>query len=119
MGLKPLPRRTVSPMLDASLVSNVAVSATKPSFQVPVEWPINVADWFAQQAEESSRQVYEGRVVGYSTPSTADVGAASLRLQILSEEFAKLLPGSYAICLRRSSSCRWLPAIASIPGKHE
>jgi len=56
---------------------------------------------------------------GYATPSTLDVGAASVCLRvegpcqgILAEQ------GSIALAVRRSSGESWLPAIAGVPGHH-
>ena len=71
------------------------------------------------QLGDSAQTFVKASLQGYATPSTLDVGAASIRLRvggpcqgILAEQ------GSIALAVRRSASESWLPAIAGVPGHH-
>ncbi|CAE8644997.1 unnamed protein product, partial [Polarella glacialis] len=57
---------------------------------------------------------------GYSTPSTADVGAASLRLR-LADATGPVFGqhGSVVLAIRRGPGENWLPAIGGVPGHHK
>lgn len=94
----------------------VLVSATKPSFQMPLEWPVAVAACVARKGDDAICPI-RVTVVGFATPSTTDVGGASLRLvAVEGGSLAEVKPGSYSICLRREGEEKWLPGIACIPG---
>mmetsp|Transcript_78486 Transcript_78486/g.233857 ORF Transcript_78486/g.233857 Transcript_78486/m.233857 type:complete len:242 (-) Transcript_78486:59-784(-) len=101
---------------------DVAVSATRPSFQMPLEWSVATALGLARLADAGAPRV-AATVAGYSTPSVVDVGGSSLRLSFGLPEVpaADLLAtsGSIALCLRRrGGGGAWLPGVAGVPGHH-
>lgn len=99
-------------------IESVALSATKPTFQMPVEWPVGIALRLARLASDCHEPT-RATVQGFSTPSTTDVGAASVRLRIpepLEGVFAE--QGSVTLGVRRAGTEAWLPAIAGVPGHH-
>eukprot|EP00929_Paragymnodinium_shiwhaense_P049716 TRINITY_DN25054_c0_g1_i2.p1 TRINITY_DN25054_c0_g1~~TRINITY_DN25054_c0_g1_i2.p1 ORF type:complete len:292 (+),score=53.91 TRINITY_DN25054_c0_g1_i2:70-945(+) len=103
----------------------VAVSATRRSFQMPLEWSVETAVELARLAQNSP--TVSACVRGFSTPSTADVGCASIRLSIRQEELVEHggvaleafgQQGSVALAIRRKAADAWLPAVAGVPGHH-
>jgi len=98
----------------------VGINATTPSFQMPVQWELGIAMRLVQLADSAQHQV-TASVEGYSTPSTVDVGGASLRLRFSTEKHREHLilggQGSITLCVRRNRG-QWLPAIAGVPGHH-
>lgn len=113
---EPAPPRTV-PRAHARGV--VALTATRPTFQMPLEWSVGTALRLVRLAADG-RGPTTATVQGYSTPSTMDVGAASVRLRVsealLQGIFAE--QGSITLAVRRAASESWLPAIAGVPGHH-
>uniref|UniRef100_A0A7S0A348 Uncharacterized protein n=1 Tax=Pyrodinium bahamense TaxID=73915 RepID=A0A7S0A348_9DINO len=115
----------------SALQDEVAVSVTRPSFQMPLEWSVATACSLARlAAAEPSRAA--ATVLGYSTPSVMDVGGASLRLRwheapaapgaraaTAAEVPLLAASGSIALALRRGTAgAAWLPAVAGVPGHH-
>eukprot|EP00747_Dinoflagellata_sp_TGD_P185162 gnl/TRDRNA2_/TRDRNA2_41553_c0_seq1.p1 gnl/TRDRNA2_/TRDRNA2_41553_c0~~gnl/TRDRNA2_/TRDRNA2_41553_c0_seq1.p1 ORF type:complete len:238 (-),score=37.74 gnl/TRDRNA2_/TRDRNA2_41553_c0_seq1:77-790(-) len=101
----------------------IPVTTTKPSFQMPLEWEPRVAMAVQRHAADLAHTAVVGTVLGYSTPSTADVGGCSLRLEV-PRDAPEPLQGrcNSLLALRRGggySSAAWLPAIASVPGDAE
>jgi len=98
-----------TPSADAA----IPVTITRPSFQMPVEWPVDVAALYSNQGSVQS-EVLRGTVVGLSTPSTKDTGGASVRIA-LDGGMESATAGSYLLCLRRGPELRWVPCLASVP----
>lgn len=114
----------------------VPVTTTTPSFQMPVTWDLHTAVALVDLAEAgyqsggssasgSSSFAVNASVQGYSTPSTIDVGGASLRLRLATsdlppaahETFGHKDGGSVVLAIRRCAEEPWLPAIAGVPGR--
>ncbi|CAE7400132.1 unnamed protein product [Symbiodinium sp. CCMP2592] len=96
-----------------------AVTTTSPSFQMPLEWHPATALRLRRMAEAQDCLSQRATITGYSTPSTADVGGASLRLQILEPKPPLAGQGSLALAVRRVEGEPWLPAIGGVPGHHK
>ncbi|CAE7220934.1 unnamed protein product [Symbiodinium microadriaticum] len=95
----------------------IAVTTTSPSFQMPLEWHPATALRLRRMAEECLGQ--SATITGYSTPSTADVGGASLRLRVSDPKPPMAGQGSLALAVRRVETEPWLPAIGGVPGHHK
>eukprot|EP00931_Biecheleriopsis_adriatica_P123572 TRINITY_DN98628_c0_g1_i1.p1 TRINITY_DN98628_c0_g1~~TRINITY_DN98628_c0_g1_i1.p1 ORF type:complete len:287 (-),score=59.30 TRINITY_DN98628_c0_g1_i1:85-879(-) len=85
-------------------------------------WPQPVVRAAAQLAEAKARMceenVLRGRVTGHTTPSVSDIGAASVRLRLSSQEASvPLLPeGGYLLAVRIGREHQFLPVVAGVPG---
>jgi len=111
----------------ADVLSNnmepVPVFATRPSFQMPLEWSVATALGLAELADAVSSSAVVAVVEGYSTPSVVDVGGSSIRLRfpVPEEEGEPMLSASASVAIgvrRRDMNATWLPAIAGVPGHH-
>ena len=68
----------------------VSLSSCHPSFQMPIRWPVSAALHLKELAHTRASRTPSAilrRVIveGFSTPSTTDVGGASVRLRLDSE----------------------------------
>mmetsp|Transcript_118880 Transcript_118880/g.236878 ORF Transcript_118880/g.236878 Transcript_118880/m.236878 type:complete len:244 (-) Transcript_118880:6-737(-) len=107
----------------SNAMEHVPVSATRPSFQMPLEWSVATALSLAELAAVASSSAVVAVVEGYSTPSVVDVGGSSVRLRfpVPKEEDESMLSASASIVIglrHRAMNATWIPAVAGVPGHH-
>ena len=72
----------------SSMMASIPLSATKPSFQLPISWHLESAVKMVRYGEHmSTDDILQASLSGFTTPAALDVGGGSIRVKL--DDFPK------------------------------